>query len=229
MDKFRFGNYIYQKRKDLGLKQDDLGKILGVTNKAVSKWETGETLPDICLLEPLAKALNVSVDELLTQEKPKIEYKKNPYTKFFILSIIILLVIILIFIISIINLKKVKVDDVTLNSTNFFEYYDVLEANEVYNDNQLIKLKYKITPKTDYVIEDFSLLISYRIDYNYNNTSNRLSTITYIKEDLLVNIEDGYFYIEEKPKNTLTDYVDFNSYKINISYNPKAIIRDVVI
>lgn len=229
MDKFRFGNYIYQKRKDLGLKQEDLGKKIGVTNKAVSKWETGETLPDICLIEPLANALNITIEELLTQEKPKIEYKKNPYIKYLLLVIAFLLIIIVLFIISIVNMKKIKKEDIYLNNNNFLEYYDVLEAYEVYNDSQKIRLKYKITPKTDYVIDSFSLNVSYRIDYNYNNTSNKLSTITYIKDDLLVEVIDGYFYIEESPKNVLTDYVNFNSYKITLTYNPKAIIRDVVI
>ena len=65
MDKFKFGEYIYQKRKKLNITQDELGKRLGVTNKAVSKWEVGETLPDVTMLAPLAKVLNVSVDELL--------------------------------------------------------------------------------------------------------------------------------------------------------------------
>ena len=68
MDKYKFGEFIYQKRKKQGLTQEELGKRLGVTNKAVSKWEVGETTPDITMLEPLAKELQVTVDELLKQE-----------------------------------------------------------------------------------------------------------------------------------------------------------------
>ena len=71
MDKYKFGDFIYQRRKALGLTQDELGRKLGVTNKAVSKWEVGETTPEVAMLEPLAKALEVSVDELLTQKKKK--------------------------------------------------------------------------------------------------------------------------------------------------------------
>lgn len=41
MDKYKFGNFIYERRKKLNLTQDELGRKLGVTNKAVSKWETG--------------------------------------------------------------------------------------------------------------------------------------------------------------------------------------------
>ena len=50
MDKYKFGEFIYQKRKARGLTQDELGRRLGVTNKAVSKWEVGETLPDVTII-----------------------------------------------------------------------------------------------------------------------------------------------------------------------------------
>ena len=73
MDKYKFGELIYTQRKKLGLTQDELGRRLKVTNKAVSKWETGETLPDVLLLKPLADELQISVDELLTQQKPEVE------------------------------------------------------------------------------------------------------------------------------------------------------------
>ena len=59
MDRYKFGDFIYQKRKALGLTQEELGRKLGVTNKAVSKWEVGETTPDITVLEPLASIFNV--------------------------------------------------------------------------------------------------------------------------------------------------------------------------
>ena len=48
--------------------QRDLAEQIGVTDKAVSKWETGKGLPDISLVEPLAQALGVSVAELLSGE-----------------------------------------------------------------------------------------------------------------------------------------------------------------
>lgn len=41
MDKYKFGEFIYQRRKMLHITQEELGSKLGVTNKAVSKWETG--------------------------------------------------------------------------------------------------------------------------------------------------------------------------------------------
>ncbi len=52
-------------RKQKGLTQEELAKTLGVTNQAVSKWESGQNCPDIQLLPEIAKLFEVSVDELL--------------------------------------------------------------------------------------------------------------------------------------------------------------------
>lgn len=65
MDNEHFGMFIAQLRKDLGLTQKELADKLNVTDKAVSKWETGKGFPDIKLLEPLAQALGVSLVELI--------------------------------------------------------------------------------------------------------------------------------------------------------------------
>ena len=53
-------------REQRGLTQRALAEAVGVTDKAVSKWESGRGLPDVSLVEPLAQALGVSVAELLT-------------------------------------------------------------------------------------------------------------------------------------------------------------------
>jgi transcriptional regulator with XRE-family HTH domain len=57
---------IASRRKSLGLTQQALADKLHITNKAVSKWETGEGLPDISILADLAKALETTTDELLS-------------------------------------------------------------------------------------------------------------------------------------------------------------------
>lgn len=68
MDNRKTGNFISQRRKELNLTQKQLAEQLNVTDKAVSKWETGNGAPDIALLSSLAKTLNVSVAELLDGE-----------------------------------------------------------------------------------------------------------------------------------------------------------------
>jgi len=61
----KIGTFIANKRKEKNLTQKDLAKIIGVTDKAVSKWERGLGCPDVSLLELLANALDVSILEIL--------------------------------------------------------------------------------------------------------------------------------------------------------------------
>ena len=65
MDTERFAAFITQLRKERGLTQKELADRLNVTDKAVSKWETGKGFPDLKLLEPLARELGVSLVELM--------------------------------------------------------------------------------------------------------------------------------------------------------------------
>lgn len=66
MNQYVTGASIKELREQKRLTQADLAQMLSVSDKAVSKWETGKGYPDITLLEPLAQALGVSVAELLS-------------------------------------------------------------------------------------------------------------------------------------------------------------------
>ena len=68
MNQYVTGNMIKQSREAKKITQAELAQTLGVSDKAVSKWETGRSYPDITLIEPLAKALGVSAIELLSGE-----------------------------------------------------------------------------------------------------------------------------------------------------------------
>ena len=106
MDINKISSLIKRKRKNLGMTQTELANKLFVTEKAVSRWETGKGTPDISLLIPLSKELNIDVSELLNGEENNIEkvieynenskkYKYNFQFKiiilFYILSILIFL------------------------------------------------------------------------------------------------------------------------------------------
>ncbi|MBQ1305028.1 MAG: helix-turn-helix transcriptional regulator [Erysipelotrichales bacterium] len=69
MDVKKTGTIIAEARKQLGYTQKELGDKLNVSNTTVSKWEGGTRFPDVSLLAPLAKELNLTVNELLTGEK----------------------------------------------------------------------------------------------------------------------------------------------------------------
>ena len=68
MDRYVTGAVIRRLREKKKITQEELADMIHVSGKAVSKWETGQGFPDISLLEPLAKALDISVIELLSGE-----------------------------------------------------------------------------------------------------------------------------------------------------------------
>lgn len=63
------GQFISTCRKEKNLTQKQLGEELGVTDRAVSKWENGKSFPDITLIEPLCKILDISVSEFMLGKK----------------------------------------------------------------------------------------------------------------------------------------------------------------
>ena len=65
---YKVGHFIAALRTEKGLSQSELGAMLGVTNKAVSRWETGRGYPDTALLLKLSEILGITVDELLKGE-----------------------------------------------------------------------------------------------------------------------------------------------------------------
>lgn len=71
MDTYVTGSMIKTLREARKLTQNELGDQIGVSGKAVSKWETGRGFPDVSLLEPLSLALHVSVFELLSGSSVK--------------------------------------------------------------------------------------------------------------------------------------------------------------
>lgn len=73
LNSIKIGNFIMDKRKSLGMTQQQLADRLKVSFQAVSKWENGTTYPNIEILKDLATALDVSVDEILTGSEKNAE------------------------------------------------------------------------------------------------------------------------------------------------------------
>ena len=65
IDKGKFGAFVAELRREKGYTQKEVARRLFLSDKAVSKWETGASIPDTALLIPLAELLGVSVTELL--------------------------------------------------------------------------------------------------------------------------------------------------------------------
>ena len=73
MNDYRFGNFIYEKRRLSGLSQSQVARLLGVTDKAVSKWENGKAKPTTETLRRMARLYKISIEELLQMREEKRE------------------------------------------------------------------------------------------------------------------------------------------------------------
>lgn len=68
MDQIKIGKFIAERRKEKKLTQMQLAEKLGITDRAVSKWETGKTMPDSSLMLELCSILDITVNDLLNGE-----------------------------------------------------------------------------------------------------------------------------------------------------------------
>lgn len=69
MDQIKIGRFIASLRKEAGMTQEVLGVKLGVTNKTISRWETGKYMPDIEMIKLLSEVFSVSINEILSGER----------------------------------------------------------------------------------------------------------------------------------------------------------------
>jgi len=69
MDQEKIGKFIAKCRKEKGMTQNELAEKLGVTDKAVSKWENSRCMPDISSLQTLTEELGITINELLSSER----------------------------------------------------------------------------------------------------------------------------------------------------------------
>ena len=69
MNQEKIGKFILEMRKQKGLTQKELAEMIGISDKTISKWECGNSMPDISYLEALCSSLGISVNELLSGER----------------------------------------------------------------------------------------------------------------------------------------------------------------
>ena len=73
MKENRMGSFIQLSRKEKGMTQKELAELIGVSDKTISKWENGNSVPDTEILSSLCQSLDISVNELLSGEKLPVE------------------------------------------------------------------------------------------------------------------------------------------------------------
>ncbi len=77
MDQYKIGRFIAESRKQKNMTQEVLGEKVGVTNKTVSRWETGRYMPDLDTIPILCEELGITVNELLSGEQLNEKYKER--------------------------------------------------------------------------------------------------------------------------------------------------------
>lgn len=149
MDQEKIGKFIAILRKEKNMTQVELAEKLGITDRAVSKWENGRGLPDLSLIKPLCDKLDISVNELLSGERlDKKEYQNKveenilntiDYTnkkitktknKFKIVLLIILVVIIAFPAMFLIDVNRMRNNESVIFSTWGFSYVPPINLKE---------------------------------------------------------------------------------------------------
>lgn len=83
MEQGKIGKFIQELRKEKNMTQKDLAERLGVTDRAISKWENGRGMPDVSLMKPLCEALGITINELLGAERiDQKDYQKKSEDNF---------------------------------------------------------------------------------------------------------------------------------------------------
>lgn len=81
MDKEKMGKFLTQLRNDRNMRQQDEAEIFQVSPQAISKWESGDSIPDIAILEKLANFYGVGIDEIINGERKAVAAPANEETK----------------------------------------------------------------------------------------------------------------------------------------------------
>lgn len=209
------GEIIEKYRKEKGLTQGELAKKLGVSNTAISKWEHGYNLPDIALLEPISKVLDIDLMLLLTTENiekeqtsPKNKHKK--ISSFINITIIILLFLSVItsicFLLS--NHYNKKIEKLKEEQTKSYRFYNdsgefLVNGYIFFNNEESIVvidyIKHQLHPKSinqeEYVFAEMYLHIDGERIFHQNqgNSTNNQKELSKILDKLTtsINLEEN--------------------------------------
>lgn len=116
MEQPSVASIISTRRKALGLTQQALADQLHISNKSISKWETGEGLPDISILKELATALQISVDELLGKAPTPIVTPTRSFDKVRVFRVITASAILVVHVFPFVSLTLDSADPLGLGS-----------------------------------------------------------------------------------------------------------------
>lgn len=214
MNQEKIGKFIAESRIAKKMTQEELAKRIGVTDKAISKWENSRCLPDVSLFKPLCKELDISVNELLNGEKDKkkenssgivdyIDYtnRKNKRKIIFTISISLIIIVILIFGIYFVNnYGQTQIYQLYGKSKNF-SYQDGLLT---ISTGKIIMVSGEIT-STNEEIEEKDILVT-----SIKSEEELIASAKLLKSGNIRIEDNGYneIFSEEKIKNLDNWYIE---------------------
>lgn len=213
MNQQKVGEFIKKLRKENHLTQAEFAEKYGITYQAVSNWEHGKNLPDIALLKQIADDFNVSIDELLGNEKKPLKKNNNSL----IIGIIFAIVLIILFIIYLNKHNDFEFKTLSANCSNF-KISGSISYNKDKTSIYINNINYCDTSNEKEYVKIECILYE-----KYNNIEKQISTSNYqsdtkIKlEEYLKNVEFTIDNYDRICKMYTTDnlYLRINATDIN--------------
>lgn len=214
-----FATTIYRIRQERKLTQKEIGDIIGVSDRTISKWENGTTVPDLCQIRNICKKLEISPSLLIKSEKKLSDNITNLRRKMgkilnYILHNIFLITFILVFILLLLyfinNYNSIKIYDLKYNSENIsFENGYLFKTKVtnilIINDIKINKIKYN---PIDTKVKLYTLVNGdKKIIYTSENLNNiyieeNKSGADLLSKDVIESIKQNlYLLIETKDLN----------------------------
>lgn len=188
-----FGNRILELRKKENLTQEELAEKVGVTRQTISKWELGETYPDLNMIIKLAKAFNVSTDKLIGGKEPSNKqlnitnyigiFFTDLFSFMFFIVMFLFLIVVLLFSLSCLFVGIFLLFNISVS--NIVPYMPLVPR--IFMTVSLILLSVLSILGFIYLKEVFSSLVSV-----YLNHRNRVLLRTNEKKKFVLNISDKY-------------------------------------
>ncbi len=179
MNQKKVGELIKKLRKDNHLTQAEFAEKYGITYQAVSNWEHGKNLPDIALLKQIADDFNVSIDELLGNEKKPLKKNNN----YLIIGVIFAVVLIILFIIYLNKHNDFEFRTLSANCSNF-KISGSISYNKDKTSIYINNINYCDTSNEKKYVKIECILYE-----KYNNIEKQISTSNY-QSDTTIKLEE---------------------------------------
>ena len=253
----KFNEKLIELRRKEGLSQEELGYRLNVTRQTISKWELGQTTPEMDKLVEISKIFNISVDELINESEvtanpnPIIEDqpiknespKNNKIAIIIVGALIIIVILIIVKMVSAVSIFNKVTDEVTNAQGNIFEKFfgmidKMIDTQEDINGNAE-----DIFGNVEGIIgEQLNGVNTNRFNgtlelYNGSNSGSALKRLldeiitSNKKEDRKITVKytDTETEDSEQIKNLKTSIKESNNFEVSFEYDEEGYINEVLI